>query len=150
MNVTELLERFRRGPELVAGVMTGAAAEEVDYLSAPGKWTIRQILAHLADAETVGAFRLRAVIAEDNPTLSAFDQDAWTAKLNYHRCEPVQSLDVFRCIRAGNYAVLKGVAESAYARMGNHGERSYDARTTPGRLHRARRAACGPDTGDPR
>ena len=73
MNVTELLERFRRGPELVAGVMTGAAAEEVDYLSAPGKWTIRQILAHLADAETVGAFRLRAVIAEDNPTLSAFD-----------------------------------------------------------------------------
>ena len=62
------------------------------------------------------------MIAEDNPTLSAFDQDAWTAKLDYHRREPAQSLDVFRCIRAGSYEVLKGVAESAYARTGTHTE----------------------------
>src|ERR1039458_4940011 len=76
-DIPALLERFRRGPELLAVVLTGVFGEEEDFLPAPGKWSIRQIVAHLADAEMVGAHRFRQVIAEDNPTLMAFDQDAW-------------------------------------------------------------------------
>ncbi len=57
-----LLERFRRGPELLAVVLTGVFGEEEDF-ALPGKWTIRQIVAHLADAELVGAHRFRQVIA---------------------------------------------------------------------------------------
>ena len=67
MSLAEDLERFRRGAEVLATVLTGAAGEEVDYTPAPDKWTIRQIMAHLADAELVGAHRLRLVIAENNP-----------------------------------------------------------------------------------
>lgn len=120
--IPALLERFRRGPELLAVVLTGVFGDEEDFAIAPGKWSIRQIVAHLADGELVGAHRLRQVIAEDSPTLIAFSQDAWTANLDYARRKPKQSLETFRRIRSENYELLKGLPESAFERAGNHTE----------------------------
>jgi hypothetical protein len=116
-----LLERFRRGPELLAVVLTGVFGEEEDF-GLPGKWTIRQIVAHLADAELVGAHRFRQVIAEDNPTLIAYDQDAWVHRLDYARRKPKQSLETFRRIRAENHELLKSLPPEAFARAGNHSQ----------------------------
>jgi uncharacterized damage-inducible protein DinB len=117
-----LLERFRRGPELLAAVLTGVYGEEEDFLTAPGKWSIRQIVAHLADAEMVGAHRFRQVVAEDNPTLIAYDQDAWTRNLDYARRKPKTSLETFRRVRAENYELLKDLPPDAFTRTGNHTE----------------------------
>jgi DinB superfamily len=119
-SLTDDLERFRRGAELLATVLTGAAGEEVDYSRAPGKWSIRQIMAHLADAELVCAHRFRLVIAEENPTLTWFDQDAWAKNLDYARRKPTQSLDTFRRLRAENYELLKDLPEATFDRTGNH------------------------------
>jgi hypothetical protein len=121
-DIAALLERFRRGPEVVEGALTGVSAAEEDFVIAPGKWSIRQIAAHLADSELVGAHRLRQVIAEDNPTLIAFDQDAWTKNLDYGRRRAEDSLKTFRRIRTENYELLKGVPDSAWERTGNHTE----------------------------
>jgi hypothetical protein len=118
----DLLERFRRGPELLAVVLTGVFGEEEDFVRAPGKWSIRQIVAHLADSELVGAHRFRQVLAEENPTLVAYDQDAWTRNLDYARRKPKQSLETFRRIRAENYELLKDIPESTFERRGNHTE----------------------------
>jgi hypothetical protein len=122
-DIPDLLERYRRGPEVLAMVLTGVFGEEEDFVPAPGKWTIRQLIAHLADAELVGAHRFRQVIAEDNPTLIAYDQDAWTANLDYARRKPKQSLETFRRVRAENFELLKELPESAWLRTGNHSER---------------------------
>jgi hypothetical protein len=122
-NLTESLERFRRGPELLAMVLTGVYGDETDFSLAPGKWSIRQLIAHLADAEMVGAQRFRQVIAEDNPPLGAFDQDAWARNLDYARKQPKQSLESFRRVRAENYELLKSLPESAFERTGVHSER---------------------------
>jgi hypothetical protein len=121
-DIPALLERFRRGPEVLAMVLTGVFGEEEDFIPAPGKWSIRQTIAHLADSELVGAHRMRQVIAEDNPTLIAFDQDAWTRNLDYARRKPKQSLETFRRVRAENHELLKGLPESAFERAGNHSE----------------------------
>jgi hypothetical protein len=121
--IAELLERFRRGPEVLAMVLTGVFGEEEDFAPAPGKWSIRQIIAHLADAEMVCAHRMRQIIAEEQPTLVAFDQEAWTRNLDYARRKPKQSLESFRRMRAENYELLKELPEAAYARAGNHSER---------------------------
>ncbi len=121
--ISELLERFRRAPELLATVMTGVFGEEEDFAPAPGKWSARQIIAHLADSELVMAHRFRQVAAEDNPTLVAFDQEAWAQNLDYPRRKPKQSLETFRRLRAENYELLSGLPESAFARQGNHTER---------------------------
>jgi hypothetical protein len=71
----------------------------------------------------VGAHRFRQLIAEDNPTIVAFDQDKWTANLDYSRRKVKGSLETFRRLRAENYELLKELPESAYRRTGNHTER---------------------------
>jgi hypothetical protein len=121
--VSELLERFRRGPELVASHLTGAAGPELDFVSGPGRWTVRQILAHLADSEIVGSDRFRRVIAEENPTLMWFDQDAWAANLNYARRKTSESLETFRRLRAENHELLREIPEALFSRTGTHSQR---------------------------
>jgi hypothetical protein len=123
MAITDLLERFRRGPELLAVVLTGVFGEEEDFVPEPGKWSIRQLIAHLADSEMVYACRIRAVIAEDSPTLIRVDQNLWAQKLDYRQRKPKQSLESFRRQRADTYELLKNVPETAYARQGTHSER---------------------------
>ena len=122
-DISALLERFRRGPELLAVVLTGVFGEEEDYITAPGKWSIRQVIAHLADSELCLAHRFRQVIAEDNPTLIAINQEAWAANLDYARRKPKQSLETFRRMRAENYELLNGLSEAAFERTGRHTER---------------------------
>jgi hypothetical protein len=121
-DIPALLERYRRGPELLAVVLTGVFGDEEDFVTAPGKWSIRQIVAHLADSELVGAHRMRLVIAQDNPTLTAFDQDAWVRNLDYARRKPKYSLETFRRIRAENHELLKGLPPAAFERPGTHTE----------------------------
>jgi len=118
--IPALLERFRRGPELIAMALTGVHGDEEDFVTAPDKWSVRQIVAHLADAEVVAAHRIRQVLAEENPVMTWFDEKLWAANLDYARRKPKQSLETFRHLRAENHALLQGVPEASYARTGQH------------------------------
>jgi hypothetical protein len=121
--IPELLERYRRGAELVAVAITGAAGPELDFKSAPEKWSVRQIVAHLADTEAVTVTRFRSLIAEDNPAMIAFDQNAWAEKTDYANRKPSQALDTMRHLRADNYALLNGLPEETFSRTGTHSRR---------------------------
>ena len=118
--IPELLERFRRGAELVAVAITGAAGPELDFKPAPDQWSVRQIVAHLADTEAANVVRLRQVIAEDNPTLVPWDQNAWAERTDYAKRKPSQALDTMRQLRADNYQLLKDLPPETYSRTGNH------------------------------
>ena len=120
--LADLLERFRRGAELLATSTTGAAGTELDF-KPEGKWSVRQIVCHLADSEAVGVVRFRSLIAEDNPTLPAFDQNAWTAHLDYDKRKISQALEIFRVLRTANYELLKDQSESVFEHTGTHSER---------------------------
>jgi hypothetical protein len=121
--IADLLERFRRGAELLSVATTGASNPELDHVPAPGKWTIRQIACHLADSECVGAMRFRQVIAEDNPSIIAYDEKAWAARLNYSRRKLSQVVESFRRTRADNYELLRDLPEGAFARAGTQSDR---------------------------
>jgi hypothetical protein len=121
--LAELLERFRRGAELLAVVTTGAAGPELDFTPAQGKWSVRTIVCHLADTEAVTVMRFRQMIAEDNPTLVPFDQEKWAEKLDYKARKISQPLETFRRLRGENYELLKAQSEETFARTGHHLER---------------------------
>lgn len=122
-DLNDLKERFRRAAELMAMTLTGAAGPEFDFVPEPGKWSIRQIAAHLADSELVGAMRFRRVLAEPEPKIEAYDQNAWAANLDYSRRKPNDALSSFRRIRLENYELLKDLPDQAFERKGIHSER---------------------------
>lgn len=78
---------------------------------APGKWTVRQILNHLADAEIVLNERIRRAIAEEHPFVVVFDQDRWNEKLDYKSYPLSVSKQVFTSVRAS----IIYLAEKHYA-----------------------------------
>ena len=88
---------------------------------APGKWSTRDILSHLADTELVFAFRLRQTLAEDHHVIQPFDQDKWAT--NYSGCEPSDALAVFASVRRWNVALIRSVAPEAWSRPVTHPER---------------------------
>src|SRR5579862_9345881 len=120
--ISEILERLRRGAELLAVATTGAAGPELDF-KPDGKWSVRQIACHLADAEAVAAMRVRQLVAEENPTMIAWDQNAWGSRLDYEKRKISQVLELFRVLRAANYELLKDLPETAFDRAGMHSER---------------------------
>jgi hypothetical protein len=121
--ITDLLERFRRGAELVAVVSTGAAGAEWDFVPGPDKWSLRQIVCHLADSEMVGRDRFCRVAAEDNAVLHSYNEKAWAENLDYRKRKFSQALETFRRTRGENFELLKGLPEEAFARTGTHSER---------------------------
>lgn len=120
--ISDLLERFRRAPELLAVATTGAAGTELDF-KPENKWSVRQIVGHLADSEAVVAMRLRQVIAEENPPLPAWDQNLWAQRLGHEKRKISHVLELFRVLRSSNFELLKDLPEAAFARSGNHSER---------------------------
>ena len=118
--IQELLERFRRGAELVAVVATGAAGAEVDHRATPERWSVRQIMCHLADSEMVGRDRFSRTIAEENPALICYDEKAWAEKLDYHKRKFSQALETFRRIRGENYELLKDQPVENWSRTAVH------------------------------
>src|SRR5258708_1574873 len=100
--LADLLERFRRGGELLAVATTGAAGSELDFKPREGTWCVRQVVCHLADGEAVNVMRLRQVIAEDNPTLQGFNGELWADTLDYGRRKVSQAIETFRRLRTEN------------------------------------------------
>lgn len=114
----DLLERYRRGAELLAMATTGAAGPALDFKPEGASLTVRQIVCYLADVEAVGVVRIRQIAAEDRPTLASFDGAAWAARLGYEKRKISQALETFRRLRADNYELLKDLPETAFARTG--------------------------------
>lgn len=121
--IANALERFRRGGELLSTVTLGCAGQEADFKPTPEKWSVRQIVCHLADTQIVIAMRIRLILAENNPTLGAFDQDAWANNLDYGKRKISQAIETFRKLRAEDYELMKDLPESAFERTGMHVER---------------------------
>jgi hypothetical protein len=118
----DLLERYRRGAELLAMASTGAAGPVLDFKAEGHPLSVRQIVCHLADLEAVTVVRLRQVIAEENPTLPGVNGDLWAEKLDYKRRKLSVALETFRRLRADNHDLLKELPESDFDRPAVHAE----------------------------
>ena len=89
----------------------------------PGKWSIAEILAHLADGEIVDAWRLRLVIGQNGAPIQAFDQEVWAETFDYPRRDPKVSLETFRALREENLRMLKALPKYLWENHGMHSER---------------------------
>ena len=116
-----LIEQYKDGYRQVADALAGATDGELDAHPAPGKWSAREIVHHLADSEMTSAIRLRRLIAEDRPLLGGYDEAEYARRLYYDR--PIHaSLDAFKSARVTTADILERMTDAEWQRQGTHSE----------------------------
>jgi uncharacterized damage-inducible protein DinB len=113
----------RSTPQKLANAIKGLDKKRLNRRPGPGKWSITEILAHLADTELVGGWRMRLIFGQNGTPLQAFDQDVWANTFDYRRRDPKLSLATFRVLRENNLRLLKSQPKSRWENYGMHQER---------------------------
>ena len=114
-------------PRKLASLTKGLNKKRLTVRPEAGKWSIAEILAHLADAELVVGFRLRLILASNGTPIQAFDQDAWADTFSYSRRDPKTSLETFRLLRENNLRLLSSVPRGLWKNFGQHQERGQES-----------------------
>jgi hypothetical protein len=113
----------REALHTLAGLIEGAPDEMLGRGAAPGKWSVRAILAHLAEDELVGSWRYRQMIEQSGATLPGFDQDEWARLGDYDSWTPREALEMFRLLREANLRMFARLSPEEWQRHGMHAER---------------------------
>ncbi len=126
-------------PDALRQFLTTVPAHIVTIPEAPGKWSIREVIQHLADSELVGGFRLRMVLAHNRPALTGYDQDLWATRLRYTEVDVRDALEQFTVLRRANLRLWQNLGPADLIRVGMHGERGEES------LEHMRRLYAGHD-----
>lgn len=114
-------------PKKLERLIKGVSASKLRKRPAPDKWSVTEIVAHLADAEIVGGFRMRFILGAPGTPIVAFDQDAWVKSGHYEKRDPRKSLELFRTLREANLAMLKSLTPEQWKHYGVHSERGQES-----------------------
>jgi hypothetical protein len=110
-------------PGRLRKLVRGLPARRLKRRPAPGKWSIAEILAHLADAELVCGNRIRTILGAPGAKIQAFDQDDWARTMRYQKQDPRQSLEAFCILRQRNLVLLRSLTPRQWKQYGMHQER---------------------------
>ena len=110
-------------PNKLGRLIGRASGAKLRKKPAPGKWSVAEIITHLADCEVVTGWRIRQILGEPGTPLQPFDQDSWAAAMHYEKRDARKSLAQFRAAREGNLELLKSLTPEQWKQHGLHGER---------------------------
>ena len=118
-----LIDRYASGGAILAYAVAGLTPEQQTARPGPGAWSIAELAAHLLDADLVIADRMKRVIAEDEPVLQAFDENAWLERLDYQSDSIEEAVDLLSANRRWMTRTLRRLPDADFARAGRHTER---------------------------
>lgn len=111
----------------VERLTAGLDDDELRRPEAPGKWSVVEVVQHLADAELMMSVRLRTTVADDRPRLAGYDQDAWADRLRYRDVPLAGALDQLAGLRRANLRWLATLSEAERRRVAVHAERGEES-----------------------
>lgn len=112
-----------QAPDRLSSLVEGVPSAILAWKPTPGRWSITEIAAHLADSEVVAAWRIRSVLAQDGVPLQPFDQDAWVSAFRYELTPVDESVALFGVLRRATLRVLRQVDPGRHQHAGMHAER---------------------------
>lgn len=118
-----LVAAFEAGAPLLAHATAGLTAEQAASRPGPGDWSIAQVVGHLLDTDFVMADRIKRLIAEENPTLLAFEENAWVERLDSQSIPVPEAVAFFEANRRWVTRLLRRCTDADFARTGQHSER---------------------------
>jgi uncharacterized damage-inducible protein DinB len=114
-------------PSAVTQAITGLTRNQLRIPEAPGKWSIVQVVQHLADSDLVWGWRLRMILAQDRPDITGYDQDLWAERLNYASTDADEAMSVFTLLRRANLKLIDRATPAELKRVGVHSERGEES-----------------------
>jgi hypothetical protein len=122
----EPLKVLAATPKKIERLVARASAAKLRKRPAPDKWSVTEILAHLADVEIVVGWRIRAILGAPGTPVQAYDQDAWAEAGHYAKRNPRESVALIRAVRAANLALYKSLSPEQWKHYGLHAERGLE------------------------
>jgi len=122
MTLDELLKQYEQGPDLLKTAVAGVREDQFDQTPVPGKWSIRQVVCHIADFEPVYTDRMKRVLVEDNPTMFGGDPDVFAAGLHYEKRSVQEELELIFVVRRQMAVILRNTDVEDFQRTGVHSE----------------------------
>lgn len=123
----EPLQIQKDTPKKLQSLIKSLSKKQLTQRPEPGKWSIAEILAHLADTELAGGWRMRLILSHNGVPVQAFDQDVWAETFGYAQRDPKVSLTTFRVLREANLALLKSLPKNLWENYGMHQERGKES-----------------------
>ena len=118
----QLIAQYGAGPLRLKAALARVPKDAMTWRPAPAEWSAHEIVCHCADSETNAYARIRFVVAEKSPTVQGYDQDNWAAVFGYHQLPLEPALAVVEAVRASTAALIRGLPDEAWARVGRHTE----------------------------
>lgn len=118
----ELIEQYARGPARVREALAKVPPEALKWRPAEGKWSVHEVVVHCADSETNAALRIRYLLAEKDPLIVGYDQDAWARLFDYHAQPLEDALLATAAARGRTVPLLRRMSEADWSRRGRHTE----------------------------
>lgn len=113
----------QQAPIILAMLVDGLAEGKLKARPAPGKWSVCEILAHLAEDELATSWRYRQMLEHCGCDLASFDQDQWAQLGDYASWNPKEALELFRLLRGANLRMLAHLSSEDWQKYGIHAER---------------------------
>ena len=110
-------------PRQVERLVKGVTKKRLGKRPAPEKWSVTEIMAHLADVEIVQGFRIRLILGSSGIAIQGFDQDVWARYSDYSRHDPALSLEGYKVNRQRTLLLLKSLPKKMWDHFGIHSER---------------------------
>ncbi len=118
-----LIEKYAAGAEVPREAIEGLSTAELNGFPVPGTWSIQQIVLHLMDSDLIASDRMKRIIAEDSPTITAYDESAFSRRLHYDKLDVHLACETFRLNRLLTAQLLRTLPNADFERTGNHTER---------------------------
>src|SRR3989339_816911 len=112
MTRTERIDSYSKGYEKLAAALNEIPKEMWSFKPAPNKWSVHEIIIHMADSEANSFSRARKIICEPGSIIMAYDQDTWAIKTKYHDQSTDDALELFKILRRMTYNIIKNLSES--------------------------------------
>ena len=116
-------------PRRLAKLLKGVPKKKLTKRPEPDRWSVAEILAHMADAELVMGFRMRLTLGSNGTTIQAFDQNAWSEYSRYRLQDPRVSFEGFQILRDRNVRLLRLIPREMWDFFGMHTERGKETVT---------------------
>ena len=114
----DLLAHLERQGRETAALLRAISEQRSLHRYAPGKWTIREVVGHMIDAERVFTYRALSFARGEEASLPSFDENAWAVTSNAGGRSLKDLIDEITVVRAATVALFHGFSENEFARSG--------------------------------